>query len=478
MSQAPSSTTQSTAPLLFNRYRVHEQLGEGRLAAVYRATDERLHRAVLVHLLRKDLVGQEAMRNRFIEEATASARRSHPALLEVFDSGEVANRPFMITEYAVGRPLRVLGVLTIEDALLYIRQIVGAVATCQAQGVPHPPISSSNVLVVDEGRVKLVESWLTPPASVTLDLAFYRPPERTQGQPPSPANAVYSLGLLLYEMITGQRPIKGDDPRAVAQAHLTTHIPTLSEVRPMLYFPSLDRLVARAIARAPEQRMPNAAALAEALDEVRREIGATTQRLQAAPPPRRRAGQTAVDARPQQVNAAPIANDPAYNAVPPPSAPARRLRNITLPGIRRETQPGLSRADVQRQSMRRAIVGWLVALVLLSGVVYGSYVGASYLVDQFFAIKLPQVSLPNLPGWAGGQPAEILIVQADELNVRSAPGINTQVETTLPKGALVTKLEGPVTENDVPWVRVRAEVNGQSVEGWVSERFLEKQQSQ
>lgn len=473
MSQAPSSTP-ATAPLLFNRYRVHEQLGESRLAAVYRATDERLHRTVLVHLLRKDLVGQEPMRKRFLEEASASARRSHPALLEVFDSGEVANRPFMVTEYAVGRPLRALGVLTIEDALLYIRQVVGAVATCQGQGVPHPPISSSNVLVVDEGRVKLVESWLTPPSSAALDLAFYRPPERTEGQPPAPANAVYSLGLLLYEMVSGKRPISGDEPRAVMQAHLTTRIPPLSEVRPLLYLPSLDRLLTRASARIPEQRLPSAAALAEALDELRRDLGETTQRLQAPPPPRRRFGQTVVETHPAQASQVPLDDDgpdPAF--IPPPSAPARRLPSISLPGLRRGArQP--SNTSVQRQSARRATVGWVVALALLVAVVYGSYVGASYLVDQFFAIKLPQISLPTLPTWAGGQPAEILVVQADELNMRADAGVEAAVVTTLPKGTLVTKLGGQKTANDVTWLEVRAEVNGQEYQGWVSERYLEK----
>jgi eukaryotic-like serine/threonine-protein kinase len=93
-------------PLLHGRYRIEEQLGVGRLAVVYRAYDERLQRKVLVHLLRKDLIGQETLRQRFIQEAHTSARRSHQSLLEVFDSGEIANRPYMITEYVAGRTLR------------------------------------------------------------------------------------------------------------------------------------------------------------------------------------------------------------------------------------------------------------------------------------------------------------------------------------------------------------------------------------
>ncbi|MBC8074701.1 MAG: serine/threonine protein kinase, partial [Chloroflexales bacterium] len=229
MTQAPPQ--HDAAPLLFGRYRVLEQLGEGRLATVYHATDERLKRPVLVHLLRKDLAAQEPLRQRFRDEIAASARRSHPALLELFDSGEIGGRPFMVTEFVAGRPLSALGVLSIEDALLYLRQVTSAVTVCQQADVAHPPISSNNVMLVDEGRVKLIESWLTRPEDVPLDLAFYRPPERTRGEGPAPANVVYSLGLLLYELASGQRVITGNDARAVAQAHLSARIPPLAHVR-------------------------------------------------------------------------------------------------------------------------------------------------------------------------------------------------------------------------------------------------------
>src|SRR5215207_11148768 len=98
--------TPVTIPLLHGRYRIEEQLGAGRLAVVYRAYDERLQRRVLVHLLRKELLAQEPLRQRFIREAHDGARRSYPSLLEVFDSGEIAGRPYMVTEYVAGRTLR------------------------------------------------------------------------------------------------------------------------------------------------------------------------------------------------------------------------------------------------------------------------------------------------------------------------------------------------------------------------------------
>ncbi|HEX9439221.1 MAG TPA: protein kinase, partial [Roseiflexaceae bacterium] len=156
--------TPTSLPILHDRYRIEEQLGAGRLAVVYRAYDERLQRRVLVHMLRKELVGQEPLYQRFLREAHDGARRSHPSLLEVYDSGEVAGRPYMVTEYVAGRTLRELGTLSLEEALLYSRQVVGAVAVCQMAGVPHPPINSNNIILVEDGHVELVESWLTPPA--------------------------------------------------------------------------------------------------------------------------------------------------------------------------------------------------------------------------------------------------------------------------------------------------------------------------
>src|SRR5690242_18432046 len=103
----------------------------------------------------------------------------------------------MITEYVAGRTLRELGALSLEEALLYFRQLVGAVAACQAAGVPHPPITSNNVVLVEDGHVELLENWRTSPAEIALDAASYRPPERASGAAPTYASVVYSLGLLL-----------------------------------------------------------------------------------------------------------------------------------------------------------------------------------------------------------------------------------------------------------------------------------------
>jgi serine/threonine protein kinase len=475
-----TQATPTTNPLLHGRYRIEEQLGAGRLAAVYRAYDERLQRRVLVHMLRKELLAQESLRQRFIQETHNSARRSHQSLLEIFDSGEIGGRPYMITEYVAGRTLRETGALTLEEALLYFRQVVGAVAMCQAAGVAHPPISSNNVILVEEGHVELVENWLLPAAEIGLDSACYRAPERSAGGPVTPASSVYALGLLLIEMLSGKRPISGDDPRAVAQAHLTAHIPTLAELRPLLYVPSLDRLLQQATARDPHQRPPDAAALGRALDELRHEIAGDTLRLAVPPvrPPslRERINRTANEIAPPRP--APR-REPAPAPVQVPVAPAPPAR---------WGQPSPAQQSHPSTAQHRSIPGMAILLVLFVTVACAGYYGASLAMDALAGIKIPrpEIQLPSfadlgieLPEWMTGVVSgggEVLVVtnvpEGEGLNLRPEPGLNNQPIGLLPLNTRVRKIEGPIEADNVPWLRVRARIGDQEVEGWVSGFFV------
>lgn len=458
-------------PLLHGRYRIEEQLGVGRLAVVYRAYDERLQRKVLVHLLRKDLLAQETLRQRFIQESHASARRSHQSLLEVFDSGEIAGRPYMITEYVAGRTLREIGALTLEEALLYFRQLVGAVAACQAAGVPHPPISSNNVVLVADGHVELLENWQTPPAELARDAACYRAPERSAGVPAGAASTVYALGLLLIEMLTGKRVIDGDDPRTIAQRHQDARIPALSEFRPLLYAPSLERILQRATARRPENRLPDAAALGQVLDDLRRDVSVDTQRL-------------------------------AVPAVPPISVRERINRSTgrmrapapaPAPMLPPEDDTYAPPAPVRVSSARRSIVGMAIMLAMVAVFACGAYYAISVAVDRLANIELPRPNLPSLPdlgvqlpdlgielpNWltgivsGGGQVWVVNIDGPEGLNLRSGPGTAAEIITFLPSGSHVRQIGGPQIVDNVEWLQIRAQTpSGDVVEGWVSKLFL------
>jgi eukaryotic-like serine/threonine-protein kinase len=487
---ADPAATPTATPVLFGRYRVQERLGETRLAAIYAATDERLQRRVLLALLRKDLVGQERPTQRFQAEISAGARRSHPALLEVFDSGDVSGRPFMIAEYATGRSLRSLGMLTVEQALLYVRQVAGAVAACQAlrspetpAGLYHPPISSSNVILVDEGRVKLVESWHLPPGDALFDHAHYRAPELSEGAAATPAAAVYALGVLLYELITGMRPITGADARSVALAHLNIRIPAISGVRPTLYLPSMEALVAQATARFPDQRFPNAAAFGAALDALWRELGTETRQLAPVQTPRRGPVQT-----PRQG----VSTDPDN---PPPRRSGLTGMSRVLPRERLGPQP-IDAQTRRKRSFTRGLMGLALMLSLILIVAGAGYIAAASLAPGLTNVQLPSMpsfpdrpALPGVPtaasdgpfGWLNdllGRNEIYLVNIADGLNMRSAPDASddANIVVVVPNGTPVRYLEGPVVSGSITWLRVQTVVRGQAYEGWMSQEYLRRQE--
>ncbi|GIW00584.1 serine/threonine protein kinase [Roseiflexus sp.] len=467
MAQSPAPA----APLLHDRYRIDERLGATRLAVIYRAYDERLQRQVLVALFREELVSHEALRRRFIAEAQSGVRQLHPSLLSVYDSGAVAGRPFMVMEYVSGRTLRDLGPLTVEVALLYFRQIVGAVAVCQAVGAPHPPISSANIVVVDEGRVKLVENWSMAPSEFGADIAWYRAPERVAGHPPIAGSVVYSLGLLLLEMLIGRRVNQGDDLNVMLQAHRHGALPTLAEMRPHLYIPSLAHLIVRATAPDPSQRFPDASALSQALDDVRRAISHSTSRL-APSASRPSASSGAVRGRSERASSsvnrpASMRPDPQpVDSMPPSDTMATAAHRLVM--------------EKTRQHSLAALIAMVALFVLIGS---GAYVLTSLVLEGLADIQLPrpQLTLPEnvpLPDWltgvanGSGEVLTVTIGDVEGLNLRDEPGLNTRVIALLPNGTRVRKLEGPRNVDNVPWVRVRGEINGRPVEGWVSQLYV------
>jgi serine/threonine protein kinase len=480
MSQVSSQST----PLLNGRYRIEQKLGTNRLAVVYRAFDERLQRQVLVHMLRRELVEQEPVRQRFMTEAASSARRSHRSLLEVYDSGELAKRPYMVTEYASGRPLRELGPLSLDDALLYLRQLIGAVAVCQAAGVSHPPLTSSNVILIDAGHVELIENWQTSPEQLAHELASYRAPERASGQN-IPAGAVYALGLLLLEMLAGRRLVTGADPQTTAQLHATIRLPKIAELRPTLSVPALDALIQRATARDPAQRPPNAASFSQELDDVRRMLSSETKKLDQPPtrPPSLR--QQVSDTMSRAVMPPPRREPVPIDA--PPFIPAQRPQRY--PNLEEDdTAPTRGRSKLAPSPWRTfgafgvmAVVFVLVACLAVSAANRLFNIGlpsADGLFNDLPSIEWPTIDLGiQWPEWLTGViegAGEVLVVNSGELPliVRSEPDSSGTPLAELANGTKVRYLSGPQIADAEAWVQVRARIGEENVEGWVAARFL------
>ena len=263
--------------ILGGRYRLIELLGQGGMATIYRARDGQLERDVAVKVLRPEYGRDPDFFARFRQEAQSAASLNHPGVVAVYDYGTDPAGPFIIMELVDGEDLasmlRRSGALPPRQAARLTSQIARAIAAAHASGFVHRDIKPSNVLVAREGRVKvtdfgiaraIAEAALTLPGT-TLGSVHYFSPEQARGETATPASDIYSLGIVLYELLTGRRPWEGDSAAAIATARLTRPVPSPSAVRSGVP-PVLEAISRKAMATNAADRFASAEAMADALD--------------------------------------------------------------------------------------------------------------------------------------------------------------------------------------------------------------------
>ncbi|MDQ3940978.1 MAG: protein kinase [Actinomycetota bacterium] len=264
---------------LGGRYRLDDKLAIGGMGSVYAATDDRLGRSVAVKLLKDELSQDPRFIERFRREARAAGALSHPNVARIFDSGEDGARHFIVMELAEGRDLARLlreeGPLSPERTAEIAAQVADALAHAHAAGLVHRDVKPHNVIVDTDDHVKVTDfgiaraagdSTLTATGSV-LGTAQYISPEQASGTPIGPASDIYSLGIVLYEMLTGAVPFTGDSAISVAMRHVNTPVPAPSELNPDVP-PEMDAIVAKATNKDPDARYADATEMAEALRAV------------------------------------------------------------------------------------------------------------------------------------------------------------------------------------------------------------------
>jgi serine/threonine-protein kinase len=311
--------------LFDGRYRIQRKLGAGGMADVYLAEDQELGRRVAIKILNGRHANDAQFIERFRREAKNAAALNHPNIVSIYDRGEAEDTYYIAMEFLDGRTLKELivghGAAPVRVAIEYARQILSALRFAHRHGIVHRDIKPHNVLVDAEGRVKVTDfgiaragtSQMTETGSI-VGTAQYLSPEQARGGEVDQRSDLYSLGVVLYELLTGKTPFEGDTPVEVAMKHLSNAPKPPSELRKDIP-PELDMVVLRALAKDPNDRYQSADEMEGDLDRVARGLPIAAATVDTATQVMRRPPATQVESTAATM-IAPVAG--ASRDVPPP----------------------------------------------------------------------------------------------------------------------------------------------------------------
>ncbi len=254
--------------VLSNRYRIEAKLGSGGMSTVYLAHDQTLERPVAVKLMHREISDQPDQIERFRHEARAVAKLSHPNLVAVIDAGEDGGHPYIVLEYVQGETLKDrierLGGLPLDEATAYAIEIGRGLAAAHARNLVHRDVKPQNVVIDSDGRAKVTDfgiarnldgAGLTATGRV-LGTTDYVSPEQALGQPVDARSDIYSLGIVLYEMLTGDVPFHAETQVGIAMKHVNEALPDVQRRRPDVSA-ALAAALERATAKDPSRRYPD-----------------------------------------------------------------------------------------------------------------------------------------------------------------------------------------------------------------------------
>jgi serine/threonine-protein kinase len=293
--------------VLSGRYRLEAKLGSGGMSTVYLARDETLDRPVAVKVMHREMSEQEDQLQRFRQEARAVAKLSHPNVVAVIDAGEDGGYPYIVFEYVKGETLKQrigrVGALDTQDAIAYAIEVARGLSVAHARNMVHRDIKPQNVLIDEEGRAKLTDFGISrqleqdgvTATGRVLGTTDYVAPEQAMGHGVDPRSDIYSLGVVLYEMLVGQVPFHADSQVGVAMKHVNEELPDVQRRRPEVSA-AVALVVERATAKDPAERYDSVGEMIDdletALEVEAARAGSTTGEatsvLDAVPPPQRK----------------------------------------------------------------------------------------------------------------------------------------------------------------------------------------------
>jgi len=268
--------------LIDGRYQVRSRIARGGMATVYLATDLRLERRVAIKIMHGHLADDSTFKSRFVQEARSAARLAHPNVVNVFDQGQDSDMAYLVMEYLPGITLRDLlkdyGKLTPEQTIDIMEAVLSGLAAAHKAGIVHRDLKPENVLLADDGRIKIGDFGLARAASANtatgqalLGTIAYLSPELVTRGVADARSDIYALGIMMYEMLTGQQPFQGEQPMQIAYQHANDAVPAPSSKNPAVPA-ELDELVLWATEKDPDRRPRDAREMLDRLLEAEKAL--------------------------------------------------------------------------------------------------------------------------------------------------------------------------------------------------------------
>jgi eukaryotic-like serine/threonine-protein kinase len=401
------------------RYRIVRKLGTGGMADVYLAEDQELGRRVAIKILNDRHAADDQFVERFRREAKNAAGLSHPNIVSIYDRGTAEGTYYIAMEYLDGRSLKELivsrGPAPVKVAVDYARQILAAVGFAHRHGIVHRDIKPHNVLVGPEGTLKVTDfgiarsgaSQMTEVGSI-IGTAQYLSPEQARGSPVDQTSDLYSVGVVLYEMLTGQVPFTGETPLEIAMKHLSEVPKPPSELRPDVPH-DLDLVVLRALAKDPAERYQTAEEMGADLERVLAGLPVGEETASAATAVL--SGSGVIEAAPTSVIARPTRATPARPAPPGATPPAGYYGYEGPPRRRRPVWP------------------WVLAVLLLAAAGAAAWFAYTKIQDQLNANK--PVPVPSVTGIRASLAEEKI------RNAHLVPHVQRDSSDTVQKGYVI-----------------------------------------
>ncbi|MBQ1787969.1 MAG: serine/threonine protein kinase, partial [Erysipelotrichaceae bacterium] len=260
------------------RYRIVKLIGKGGMADVYLAYDTILKREVAVKVLKSDMSDDPVALERFKREAGAVTKLSHPNIVDVYDVGDDGDKHYIVMEYVKGYTLKQLikkrGPIPYKEAVWMMKQLAGALMEAHRNNVIHRDVKSQNVLIKDDGTIKLSDFGIAMASGAMqithkdsiLGSVHYLAPEISKGKQASMQSDIYSLGIVFYELLTGDVPFKADNPVQVALKHVKENIPSVRSFDPNIP-QSVENIILKATAKNVNERYKNIALMIQDLNE-------------------------------------------------------------------------------------------------------------------------------------------------------------------------------------------------------------------